>query len=299
MLAPTPIIDEAARTGVEGAADAAFLGYGLGLRQQHHIDILTGDPPVDWFEIISEDFIVPGGVSLEILDRIRERFPVVMHGVSLSIASTSALDETYLAALKELASRIEPRWVSDHLCWTGVHGINLHDLLPIPYTLECLEHVARRVHRVQEVLGRRLTLENVSSPVRFTSSEMSNGEFIAELSRRTGCGLLLDINNAYINAFNQGEDPYAFLDAIPTASVVQFHLAGHEHRGTHIIDSHDRAVAPDVWDLYAAALRRFGPVSTMIERDDDIPPLEELLSELDEARRIAHRVLGDRSLPSP
>ncbi|MCW2307240.1 MNIO family bufferin maturase [Rhodobium gokarnense] len=269
-----------------------YLGFGLGLRPDHYGAILDGDPPVDWFEIISENYMVAGGRPLANLDRVRERFPLVMHGVSMSIASTQPLDMDYLASLKRLAKRVEPQWISDHLCWTGVHGINLHDLLPFPYTEEALDHVVERVCRVQDFLGRRLTLENVSSYVSFASSQMPEWEFISELARRADCWLLLDINNIYVSAFNHGFDAHDFLAGIPVDRVVQFHLAGHSHETTYIIDTHDHAVPDDVWSLYAAALKRFGPVSAMIERDADIPPLDEMLSELDIARRVYAETLG-------
>jgi uncharacterized protein (UPF0276 family) len=269
-----------------------FLGFGLGLRPQHYSEILEGNWPIDWFEIISENFLVPGGRPLAMLERIRARYPVVMHGVSLSIASTAPLDLDYLASLKALAHRVQPKWVSDHLCWTGVHGVNLHDLLPIPYTCEALEHIVSRVHKVQEVLGRTIALENVSTYVRFTHSDMTECEFVSQLSRRTGCWLLLDINNIFVNAFNHGFDALAFLDGIPVDRVVQFHVAGHSDMGSHLIDTHDRPVRDEVWDLYRAALTRIGPVSTMIERDEDIPPLAEVVDELSHARSIAHKVFG-------
>jgi hypothetical protein len=227
------------------------------------------------------------------LDRIRARYPVVLHGVSLSIASTAPLDMDYLGRLRELAAHIEPEWVSDHLCWTGVHGINLHDLLPIPYTEEALDHVCERVGRVQDFLGRPIAIENVSSYVRFPHSTMPEWEFIAELTRRTGCWLILDVNNVYVSAFNHEHDSKVFVDAIPRDRVVQFHLAGHEHNLTHIIDTHDHDVPAEVWDLYAHAVGRFGPVSTMIERDDHIPPLAEVVAELDTARRIARDILTE------
>lgn len=268
-----------------------FLGFGLGLRAQHYSEILDGDPPIDWFEVISENYMVPGGKPRHMLDRIRARYPVVMHGVSLSIASTAPLDRDYLTALKHLAARVEPRWVSDHLCWTGVHGKNLHDLLPIPYTREALDHVVSRVQAVQDHLGRAIALENVSTYVQFECSEMTEWEFLSELTKRTGCWLLFDVNNVYVSAYNHGYDPRIFIAGIPEDRVVQFHLAGHGHMGTHIIDTHDHPVCSDVWALYEAAVRRFGPVSTMIERDDNIPPLAEVVAEINMARDIATRVL--------
>ena len=264
-----------------------YLGFGLGLRTDHYGEIFDNEPDIDWFEVLSENYMVPGGQPLRMLDRVRERYPVVMHGVSLSIASTAPMDMDYLGGLKSLADRVEPKWISDHLCWTGVHGINLHDLLPIPYTEEALNHVTDRVHKVQDFLGRPLTLENVSTYISFGCSEMPEWEFISELTKRTGCWLLFDVNNVYVSAFNHGYDPKTFIDGIPSDRVVQFHVAGHSHMGTHIIDTHDATVCDDVWDLYRYALKRFGPVSTMIERDDDIPPLSELIEELAVARRIA------------
>lgn len=276
-------------------AKPPFLGFGLGLRTQHYTDILDGDPRVDWFEVISENFMVPGGQPLAILDRIAARYPVVMHGVSLSIASTAPFDEDYLDGLVALAKRVQPKWISDHLCWTGVHGVNLHDLLPIPYTREALDHVVARVHHVQERIGRPLCLENVSTYVQFDRSEMPEWEFISELTRRTGCWLLFDVNNVYVSAFNHGYDALAFLNGIPADRVIQFHLAGHSDMVNYVVDTHDHPVRTEVWDLYQAALRRFGPVSTMIERDDHIPPLPELMEELDHARVLADAVLGPSS----
>ncbi len=268
-----------------------YLGFGVGLRPQHYGEILDGNPNIDWFEAISENYLVPGGQPLRMLDRIRERYPVVMHGVSMSIASTSPLDIDYLEALKKLAQRVDPVFISDHLCWTGVHGVNLHDLLPIPYTEEALDHVVDRVSQVQDILGRRLVLENVSSYVTFTQSEMTEWEFVAEMARRADCYLLLDVNNVYVNAFNHDFDAQTFFEGIPRDRVVQFHVAGHSHEETHIIDTHDHPVCPEVWDLYHAALERFGPVSTLLERDDNIPPLAELVEELDHARKIAAEAL--------
>jgi uncharacterized protein (UPF0276 family) len=270
------------------------LGFGLGLRPVHYPDILEGNPRIDWFEAISENYMVPGGRPLHALLRVRERWPVVLHGVSLSIGSTDPLDEVYLARLKTLADRVQPEWISDHLCWTGVSGINLHDLLPLPYTEEALSHVVGRVLRVQERLGRRILLENVSSYVTFAQSAVPEWEFLAEVARRADCLLLLDVNNVYVSAFNHEFDPLGYLDAIPGERVRQIHLAGHEDNGTHIIDTHDHPVIDPVWSLYAEAIRRFGPVATMIERDDRIPPLSELESELDRARAVAADALARR-----
>jgi uncharacterized protein (UPF0276 family) len=270
------------------------LGFGLGLRPVHYPDILEGNPRIDWFEAISENYMVPGGRPLHALLRVRERWPVVLHGVSLSIGSTDPLDEVYLARLKTLADRVQPEWISDHLCWTGVGGINLHDLLPLPYTEEALSHVVGRVLRVQERLGRRILLENVSSYVTFAQSAVPEWEFLAEVARRADCLLLLDVNNVYVSAFNHEFDPLGYLDAIPGERVRQIHLAGHEDNGTHIIDTHDHPVIDPVWSLYAEAIRRFGPVATMIERDDRIPPLSELESELFRARAVAADALARR-----
>ncbi len=284
-------IDQSATAPGARAAKPPYLGFGLGLRPKHYAEILDGNPPIDWFEVISENYMVPGGQPLKMLDRIRERYPVVLHGVSMSIASTAEPNYDYLDQLRNLAKRTNPKWISDHLCWTGVHGVNLHDLLPIPYTKEALDHVVSRVHLVQDYLGRALTLENVSTYVRFSQSEMTEWEFLSELTRRTGCWLLFDVNNVYVSAFNHGYDPKTFLDGIPADRVVQFHLAGHSDMDTYIIDTHDHPVCPEVWDLYRMALGRFGPVSAMIERDDNIPPLAELVAELGMARAIAAEVL--------
>ncbi len=244
--------------------------------------------------------MVPGGRPLAMLDRIIERYPCVMHGVSLSIASTAAFDEDYLDGLNTLAKRVQPKWISDHLCWTGVHGVNLHDLLPIPYTREALDHVVSRVHYVQERLGRQLCLENVSTYVQFDQSEMPEWEFISELTRRTGCWLLFDVNNVFVSAFNHGYDALAFLNGIPADRVIQFHLAGHSDMGNYVVDTHDHPVREEVWDLYKAALKRFGPVSTMIERDDNIPPLADMLDELQHARELAAEVLEPKNVaPNP
>jgi len=281
------------RDGQASSLKPSYLGFGLGLRPQHYIDILEGSPDVDWFEVISENYMVPGGQPLRMLDRIRARYPIVMHGVSLSIASTAPFSEDYLADLKALAERIEPEFVSDHLCWTGVHGVNLHDLLPIPYTREALDHVVTRVNYVQDYLQRQIALENVSTYVQFAHSEMTEWEFISELSQRTGCWLVFDVNNVFVSAFNHGWDAHAFIEGTPADRVVQFHLAGHEHNMSHIIDTHDALVPDEVWDLYRASVKKFGPVSTIIERDDNIPPLDDLVAELSTARSIAQQLLPE------
>jgi len=270
---------------------APALGFGLGLRTAHYEEILAGRCAVDWFELLSENYLVAGGKPLHYLDRIRADYPVVMHGVSLSIGSTDALDLDYLGALKALAERVSPHWISDHLCWTGVDGKNTHDLLPMPYTEEAVRHIASRVEAVQEFLGRRILLENVSSYVSYRESELTEWAFLAEIARRADCMILLDVNNIYVSAFNHGFDAEQYLAGVPRERVQQIHLAGHRHCGDHIIDTHDAEVIDPVWDLYAKAIQRFGPVSTMIERDDRIPPFADLVAELDHARRVAQGVL--------
>jgi len=267
-----------------------YLGYGLGLRKEHYETILAERPPIDWFEIISENYMVAGGKPLYYLDRIREHYPLVMHGVSLSIGGTDPLDRDYLMRLKALANRVEPAWISDHLCWTGINGTNLHDLMPLPYTPETIRHVAERVSHVQDYLGRQILLENVSSYVTYTASELTEWEFLCEIAEIADCLILLDVNNIYVSAFNHNFDPHAYLAGIPVERVRQFHLAGHTCQQDLIIDTHDQPIVDPVWDLYAAAVRRFGHVSTMIERDDNIPPLSELLEELEQARRIAEDI---------
>ncbi|MHB1247222.1 MAG: MNIO family bufferin maturase [Sulfuriferula sp.] len=270
----------------------ASLGFGLGLRIPHYETILESRPAVDWFEVLSENYMVPGGKPRHYLDRIRAHYPIVMHGVSLSIGSSDPLNRDYLRQLKTLADQIEPHWISDHLCWTGVDNTNLHDLLPLPYTEEALQHVVERVSAVQDILGRRLLLENVSSYVTYKNSEMSEWDFLREVAQRADSLLLLDINNIYVSSYNHGFDPLEYIDAIPVNRVQQFHLAGHRNQGGYIIDTHDEPVIDRVWDLYEHAVRRFGSVSTMIERDDNIPPLDELLTELERARSITRRALA-------
>ena len=267
------------------------LGHGVGLRREHFERVLSGPARVDWFEAISENFMVDGGRPLDVLTRVRERYPVVLHGVSLSIGSTDPLDEAYLDRLLALAQRFQPAWVSDHLCWTRVGGRQAHDLLPLPYTEQALAHVVERVLRVQERLGRPIALENVSSYVAYAHSAMPEWEFLAEVARRSGCGILLDVNNIYVSSKNHRFDPRAYLEGIPKDRVWQFHLAGHSNKGTFLLDTHDHPVIDEVWDLYRTAVRRFGPVSTLIEWDDKIPEFERLEQESGRARAIQEEAL--------
>ena len=263
--------------------------FGLGLRTAHYRDFLADVPPaVDWLEILSDNYLVPGGKPLVMLDAIRERFPMAMHGVAMSLGSVAGPDPAYLSRIAALARRVQPMWVSDHLCWTGVHGQQLHDLLPLPYTDEALAVVVRNVRRVQDVLGRRILVENVSSYVEFKASTMGEAEFLCQLCEQADCELLLDLNNVHVSAVNHGFNAEAYLQQLPADRVRQFHLAGHTDHGDHLIDTHDHPVADPVWALYRVALQRFGPVATMIERDDHIPPLPELLAELATARHIAN-----------
>jgi uncharacterized protein (UPF0276 family) len=262
-------------------------GFGIGLRTPHYKEFLSGRQNIDWLEIISENYMVPGGKPLQMLDSIRAQYPMAMHGVSMSIGSVAGPQSDYLRELSMLAKRVEPLWISDHLCWTGVHGRESHDLLPLPYTEEALSVVVRNVLRVQDALGRRILLENVSSYVEFTSSLIPEWEFVREVCERADCLLLVDINNIYVSSRNHGFDPIAYLNRLPANRVQQLHLAGHHDQGDVIVDTHDHPVAASVWDLYRHACLLFGSVATMIERDDHIPPLCELLAELDVARRIA------------
>lgn len=268
------------------------LGFGLGLRVDHYDAILSQRPAVDWLEALTENYLVPGGKPLHYLMRIRERYPVVLHGVSLSIGSTHPLDRQYLSQVKALAARVEPEWISDHLCWTGVAGRNLHDLLPLPYTDEALRNVVERVRIVQDILERRILLENVSSYVSFRDSRLTEWEFLEAVAAESDCLILLDVNNIYVSSVNHEFDPHDYLNAMPAERVQQIHLAGHEDHGDYLIDTHDHPVPDPVWDLYRAAVRRFGNVSTMIERDANIPPLEELCTELAAARTVAAQALA-------
>ena len=263
------------------------LGFGIGLRTRHYQHILETRPRIDWFEALSENYMDTGGRPLHVLDQVAERYPVVLHGVSLSVGSTDPLNFEYLRGLKALALRVRARWVSDHLCWTGVAGINVHDLLPMPYTNEALTHTVERVRAIQDFLERPIALENPSTYMEFRASTWTECAFLAELAERADCAILLDVNNVYVSAFNHGFDPLAYIDTIPPDRVVQIHLAGHKHKGTHILDTHDDHVVEAVWDLYRHVFQRMGGVSTLLEWDAEIPAFEVVHAEALKAR--AHR----------
>jgi uncharacterized protein (UPF0276 family) len=266
-------------------------GFGLGLRPEHYGDFLARRQPVDWLEIVTDNYLVPGGKPLHHLERIRADYPIAMHGVALNIGSCDPLDREYIAAVRALATRIEPELVSDHLCWTGVNGRRLHDLLPLPYTEEAAAHAAARIAQAQDLLGRRLVIENVSSYVA-CEAPLSECEFLRAVADAADCDLLVDINNIYVSGRNAGFDPETYLRALPTARIRQLHLAGHSDYGDHCIDTHDAPVCEAVWRLYRQAVALWGAVPVMIERDDRIPPLAELLAELDCARLHAGAMSG-------
>jgi len=265
------------------------LGFGLGLRPTHYQQVLEQLPAVDWFEVISENYMVPGGKPLYYLDKIREHYPMVMHGVSMSLGSSDPLNREYLNALKQLIERVQPQWVSDHLCWTGVDAHNAHDLLPLPYTNSTVKHVADRISQVQDILGRQILLENLSSYVTFEESEMTEWDFITSIAERADCLLLLDVNNVYVSACNHNYAAHDFFNGVPMDRVWQIHLAGHTQSadGSLLIDTHDQPVGDPVWSLYQDVIQQHGFVNTMIERDGNIPPFDELFAELETARLLA------------
>ncbi len=269
------------------------LGYGAGLRAQHYTEIFSQPSRIDWFEAITENHFDSGGRPLHVLERLRRDHAVALHGVALSIGSADPLDESYLAKLQALAERIEPALITDHLCWCGVDGTVLHDLLPLPYTEEALAHVVDKVRRVQDRLRRQILLENPSTYIAFAHSTMPEWTFMAELAAAADCGILLDVNNIYVSARNLDFDPYAYVDGIPVDRVAQIHLAGFTDMGTYLFDTHSAPVSDDVWSLYAYACERFGEVSTLVEWDADIPPLERLVAEVDRARAIGAPRGGD------
>lgn len=273
-----------------------FLGFGLGLRTPHYRALEQGPVPVDFFEAISESFLRPGGNPRRMLRVVAERFPVALHGVSLSLGSVDPLNAAYLASLSGLVREANPRLVSDHLCWTGYGGHQAHDLLPLPYTEEALSHVAGRIRQVQDTLGRQILIENVSSYMRFTHSTMQEWEFLSGLCEQADCQLLLDVNNIFVSAHNHGFDPQRFIEGVPANRVAQIHLAGHRERGQLLLDTHDRPVCDGVWALYAAAIKRLGPVSTLIEWDADIPPLADVVAEAEKARDIVQKLCGPQKV---
>ncbi len=272
-------------------------GFGLGLRSPHYADHLRERQPLDWLEIITDNFLGEGGKPLAVLDRIRQDCPMAMHGVALSIGGTDPLDLDYLRQVKALAQRIEPLWVSDHLCWTGHYHHRLYDLYPLPYTDEAARHVIDRIRQAQDALGRRLVIENVSSYIDFVASAQTEWEFLHHVATQADCLLLVDINNIYVSSVNHGFDAQAYLRGLPADRVQQIHLAGHTDHGDHLIDTHDHPVCEAVWRLYEHACALYGPVATMIERDDHIPPLPDLLAEVDTARHLRARALG--TIPTP
>jgi uncharacterized protein (UPF0276 family) len=269
-----------------------FLGYGIGLRPEHYVQIVTELPTLDWLEVITENFLQPGGNPRRVLRAIRERYPVVLHGVSLAVGSVDPLDAGYLEQVNALAQEVEPAWISDHLCWGRHCGRQAHDLLPLPYNEEALAHVVERVGRVQDRLHRRILLENVSSYVAFHSSTMPEWEFLAEVARRADCEILLDVNNVFVSAHNHGFDAWAYVSSLPADRVRQIHLAGHSHTGKLLLDTHDHPVPDPVWDLYRRTIARLGPRATLIEWDARIPPLERLMDESGRARAVAEEALG-------
>jgi uncharacterized protein (UPF0276 family) len=267
-------------------ANFPSLGFGVGLRPPHYKLVVETHPKVDWFEVISENFMVEGGRALEVLQAVRENYPIAMHGVSMSLGSTDPLNRGYLRQIRELARRFEPAWISDHLCWTGVGGRNLHDLLPLPYTEEAIRHVVARIRQVQEGLERPILIENVSSYMAFADSTMPEWEFISTIAEEADCGILLDINNIFVSAFNHRFDAHDYIDAIPVERVVQYHLAGHSDHGTYLLDTHDHPIRDEVWALYERAARRFGEVAAIVEWDDNIPEFAVLAEASERARGI-------------
>jgi hypothetical protein len=273
----------------KGRFELPDLGYGIGLRTVHFQHILSKRPPVDWFEIISENFMDTGGRPAYILDQVAERYPVVMHGVSMSIGSKDPLSKEYLRKLRALADRVKAVWVSDHLCWTGFAHRNSHDLLPMPYTEESLKYTVERIRQVQETLERPLVLENPSSYVEFTSSTMPEWEFLRRMAEDADCGLLLDVNNIYVSSFNHGFDPEEYLRAVPHERIAQYHLAGHTNLGTHILDTHSDHVIEQVWKLYRLAHELSGGRATLLEWDEAIPPFGVVHAEVLKAKKLVLR----------
>lgn len=274
-------------------------GLGLGLRSKHFNYILENTPAVDWFEVISENFMDSGGRPRQVLRRIAERYPVVMHGVSLSIGSSDALNTEYLKKLKNLAAEIKPLWISDHLCWTGVNGLNTHDLLPVPLTEESLKHICRRIDQVQDFLERPFVFENPSTYLTFKQSIITEWDFLKYMTEETGCLLLLDVNNVYVSGFNNDFDPAHYIGQLPHDKIVQFHLAGHQHCGDYIIDTHDRRVTEDVWKLFTLAWQLTGGTATLLEWDSNIPDFEDYHAELLKAKDFMNAFTGPATEKQP
>ncbi len=281
------------------------LGVGIGARAKHYAG-LFGDAPaasdpkatLDWVEVISENFMVDGGRPLRNLERLIENYRVIPHGVSMSIGATTGLDTSYLTRLKAVVDRIKPPWFSDHLCWTGASGVEIHDLLPLPHTKETIAHVSERIRRVQDFVGVPFAVENVSSYLAYKDSEMPEWEMLAEIAEKADCGILFDCNNIYVSGFNHGFDPNDYVDAMPQDRVVQMHLAGHTNKGAYLLDTHSDYVCDPVWDLYRRALGRFGGVSTLIEWDEDIPELDVVVGEAVKAKNVRAQMLGAAKAPA-
>jgi uncharacterized protein (UPF0276 family) len=254
-------------------------GAGLGLRSSHYMEIFETKPDVPWFELLSDNYMAEGGLPIQRAERIRQDYPITLHGVGMSLGSADPLNMIYLQQLKNLADRIQPTYVSDHIAWVSVDGQYTHDLLPLPYTQQTQQHLIARIHHVQEFLGRRILIENPSSYLTFHSTDMNEAEFIAGISQATDCDLLLDINNIYVSAINHDFDPYEYLSNIPIDKVKEIHLAGYEEMPGYLFDTHGYQVKPPVWDLYCAALKRFGAVPTLIEWDTDVPDFAILRAE--------------------
>jgi len=269
-----------------------YLGFGLGLRKEHYQAIVDTQPKIDFLEILTENYMIEGGKPLHFLDTIRQDYPMIMHGVSMSLGSIDPINKTYLKALKELINRIQPEWISDHLCWTGMNHKNMHDLLPLPYTEEAVKHMADKISQVQDYLGQQILVENLSSYITYKDDGMTEWAFLSAVCETADCNLLLDINNIYVSSYNHHFDPMDYINGVDPKRVWQHHLAGHTNDGNLILDTHDQDIIDPVWDLYAKAVQVFGPVSTMIERDGNIPPLDEVLKELGHAKKIAAPYYG-------